>query len=162
MLFVGVTGIVRATAMGLGEEIGWRGFLTPLLVRRFGFTGGSIVIGIIWTLWHVPLIVFANYNNGTPVAFALACFFVMVMNLSFILTWLRLRSGSVWPCAILHGSHNLFIQQIFTPLTSPEGSVTAYAIDEFGFMLPAIAFIVALFLWLDRGRAMAAANHPAR
>jgi membrane protease YdiL (CAAX protease family) len=156
VVFVGLTGIVSATARGLGEEIGWRGFLTPHLHARFGYTGGTLITGVIWTLWHVPLILFANYNNGAPSVFALTCFFVMVMNLSFIMTWLRLRSGSVWPCAILHGSHNLFIQQIFTPLTSPRGDVTAYAIDEFGFMIPAVTFVVALVFWLYRDRAIAA------
>ncbi len=156
IVFVGLTGIVSATARGLGEEIGWRGFLTSHLHARFGYTGGTLVTGVIWTLWHVPLILFANYNNGAPSVFALTCFFIMVMNLSFIMTWLRLRSGSVWPCAILHGSHNLFIQQIFTPLTSPRGSLTAYAIDEFGFMIPAVTFVVALVCWLYRDRAIAA------
>lgn len=159
-VFIGVTGIILSTARGLGEELGWRGFMAPHLHNLFGFTGASLVTGVIWTLWHVPLIIFSDYNNGTPVLFGLACFFIMVMNLSFVMHWLRLRSGSVWPAAILHGSHNLFIQTIFTPLTSDRGGVTAYAIDEFGFMIPLTSFVVALILWLKRDVAIAA--HEAR
>lgn len=155
-LFVGITGIIAATARGLGEEIGWRGFLAPRLYDRFGFTGGAAVTGVIWTLWHVPLIIFANYNSGAPQWFALTCFFVMVMNISFVMAWFRLKSGSVWPAAILHGSHNLYIQTIYTPLTAPKGDITAYAIDEFGFMIPLTTFVVALVLWLRRDRAIAA------
>ena len=155
-IFTGISAIVVSTAHGLGEEIGWRGFMTPLLYDKFGFMGGTLVTGIIWTAWHVPLILFSNYNNGTPPLFALTCFFIMIVNTSVIMTWLRLRSGSVWPCAILHGSHNLFIQMIFTPLTSERGSITAYAIDEFGFMLPVAGFIFALIFWLNRDKAIAA------
>lgn len=158
ILLVGVTGIIAGTARGLGEEIGWRGFLTPHLHARFGYTVGTLITGVLWTLWHVPLIIFSNYNSGAPVGFALACFFMMIMNLSFIMTWLRLKSGSVWPAAIMHGSHNLFIQQIFTPLTSERGQITAYAIDEFGFMIPLTTFVVALVLWLKRDQAIAAAQ----
>lgn len=158
ILLVGVTGIVAATARGLGEEIGWRGFLTPQLHAKFGYTLGTVITGVIWTLWHVPLIIFSNYNSGAPIGFALVCFFIMIMNMSFIMTWLRLKSGSVWPAAIMHGSHNLFVQQIFTPLTSEKGRITAYAIDEFGFMIPLVTFIVALVLWLKREEAIAAAE----
>jgi membrane protease YdiL (CAAX protease family) len=159
-VFVGVTGIILSTARGLGEELGWRGFMAPHLNTLFGFTGASVVTGVIWTLWHVPLIIFSDYNNGTPLLFGLTCFFIMIMNLSFIMHWLRLRSGSVWPAAILHGSHNLYIQTIFTPLTSDRGGMTAYAIDEFGFMIPLTSFVVALILWLKRDVAIAA--HEAR
>jgi membrane protease YdiL (CAAX protease family) len=55
----------------------------------------------------------------------------MVVADSFILAWLTLRSNSLWPAAIFHGSHNLFIQSIFTPLTRDTGP-TKYVIDEFG------------------------------
>lgn len=155
-LFIGATGIIGATAHGLGEEIGWRGFMAPLLHDRFGFTGGALLTGVIWTLWHVPLIIYSDYNSAAPYWFALICFFILVMNLTFIMAWFRLKSGSVWPAAIMHGCHNLFIQRIFTPLTAPKGAITAYAIDEFGFVLPLTSFVAALILWLKRDTAIAA------
>lgn len=158
VILIGVTGIIAGTARGLGEEIGWRGFLLPHLYAKFGYTGGTIITGLIWTLWHVPLIIFSNYNSDAPVGFALVCFLVLIMNLSFIMTWFRLKSGSVWPAAIMHGSHNLFIQVIFTPLTSERGKITAYAIDEFGFMIPLTTFVVAVVLWRKRDQAIAAAK----
>jgi membrane protease YdiL (CAAX protease family) len=134
----------------LGEEIGWRGFLAPHLVGRLGFTSGAVLTGLIWTAWHLPILLFADYNSGTPWWFALPCFAVMVVSLSVILTWLRLKSNSVWPCAILHASHNLFIQSFFTPLTGPSGKLTPYLIDEFGLALPAITSVLALVLWWRR------------
>jgi uncharacterized protein len=67
-----------------------------------------------------------------------------------ILAWLRLKSQSVWPCAIFHASHNVFIQAFFTPLTAAKGAITAYAIDEFGFATPVFAVAIAIYLWSRR------------
>lgn len=155
----GIYGMAGSVSTALGEEIGWRGFLAPHLDKKFGFTGGVIVTGIIWTLWHTPILLFADYNMGTPWWFSLPCFAVLVMTISFPLAWLRLRSKSVWPCAILHASHNLFIQSFFTPMTSASGKITPYSIDEFGFVLPLVTLVVAIWFWRHR-RAVAASGDP--
>ena len=150
-LLQATTGIIPSVAHALGEEIGWRGFLTPRLVGALGFTRGVFVIGVIWTAWHVPILLFADYNSGTPWWYALPCFLVLVVSISFPLAWLRLRSGSVWPCAMLHASHNLFIQAFFTPLTAARGAVTPYVVDEFGIALPLVAIGCAVLFWRRRG-----------
>jgi len=159
-LITATTGMVGATAHALGEEIGWRGFLAPRMAARFGFTGGAVLTGIIWAAWHAPILLFADYNSGTPAGYALACFAVMVVAISVMLTWIRLKSDSVWPCAILHASHNLFIQGFFTPLTAPRGGVTPYAIDEFGWAVPTLTVVFALGFWLVRGKALGKAVSP--
>src|ERR1019366_1011324 len=142
--------MIGSTARALGEEIGWRGFMAPRMVAQWGFTRGAVVAGIIWAAWHMPLLLFADYNSGTPWWFALSCFAVLVIASRVMLTWIRLKSQSAWPCAILHASHNLFIQAFFTPLTAPRGAVTAYAIDEFGVALPAVALVIAFLFWRAR------------
>jgi membrane protease YdiL (CAAX protease family) len=161
-LLIATTGMVSSLAHALGEEIGWRGFLAPRMVGRAGFTTGAVLTGLIWAAWHVPILLFADYNSGTPWWFALPCFFIMVVSLSVMLTWLRLKSNSVWPCAILHASHNLFIQAFFTPLTSTRGGITAYVIDEFGLAVPLVTVVFAVFFWSRRGTAMAAAGRDQR
>jgi membrane protease YdiL (CAAX protease family) len=143
--------MLQALSSALGEEIGWRGFLAPRVVAKTGFTAGVIIVGLIWTLWHFPLILLGNYNQGTPMYVTLPCFTVLVVGVCTISTWLRLKSGSVWPSAILHGSHNLFIQAVFTPLTGEKGKITAYAVGEFGFFVPAVIAIVAIYFWTRRG-----------
>src|SRR5579872_405347 len=45
-------GIIGSLANGLGEEIGWRGFLLPRLTSQFGFTFGCLISGLIWAVWH--------------------------------------------------------------------------------------------------------------
>ena len=145
-----VVGLAVGLAFALGEELGWRGFLVPKLAERFSFTQTAVISGIIWSSWHVPLIIFADYNGGTPTWYSIACFAVMVVGISFPLAWLRLRSGSVWPAVILHASHNLFIQGFFDTVTVDTG-VTKYLLSEFGAVLALAAAVIGVLFWrLDR------------
>jgi uncharacterized protein len=114
-------GVVSSMARALGEEIGWRGFLLPRLVQQAGFTWGCLLSGCIWAVWHYPALLFADYNSGTQPVFALTCFTLMVIADSYVLGWLRLKSGSLWTATVLHASHNLFIQAIFDRITAPVG-----------------------------------------
>jgi membrane protease YdiL (CAAX protease family) len=150
-LLQGTIGMTQSLSTALGEEIGWRGFLAPALVARLGFTGGALLTGLIWGIWHLPILLFADYNAGTPWWFALPCFMVLVLSMSVVMTWLRLRSGSLWTAALVHASHNLFIQTFFTPMTAKHGDITPYAIDEFGFVLPLVTAALAVWFWSRRG-----------
>lgn len=141
-------GLVRTTG-ALGEEIGWRGFLVPELLKSYSYTQTSLITGVIWAIYHYPILIFADYNMGTPIWFGLICFTVMIVSSCFIYTWLRIRSGSLWPAAILHASHNLFIQAIFTPLTATTG-YTNYLIDEFGIGLMITTMAVGFYFWTRR------------
>lgn len=132
---------------GFGEELGWRGFLVPRLNDSLSFAKTSTVIGCAWGLWHVPAIILTtDYNNGAAVWLGLVCFAILVVSVSFILSWLRLKSNSVWPCAILHISHNVAIQGIFTPLTISR-EYTPYFVDEFGIALAVVAAGFAFIVW---------------
>jgi uncharacterized protein len=150
VLITMTAGFVPKTARALGEELGWRGFLVPELAKVTNFAGVGLISGVMWALWHYPAILFSNYNAGTPAWYALTCFTVMVIAQSYIFAWLRLRSQSVWPAAFLHGSHNMFVQLIFTPLTTDTGQ-TAYIIDEFGAGLAIASVITAIIVWRKRG-----------
>jgi membrane protease YdiL (CAAX protease family) len=149
IIVTGIFGMVGSSARALGEEIGWRGFLVPELFKRFGYTKTSLITGMIWSVWHYPILLFADYNSGTPAWYGLTCFTVMVISISFIFTWLRLKSGSLWTSVWLHASHNLFIQAIFSPLTRDTGN-TNYFIDEFGLTLPIVCMCFAFWFWKRR------------
>jgi membrane protease YdiL (CAAX protease family) len=138
-------GFIPKTSRALGEEIGWRGFLVPELAKVVSFPMVGLISGLLWAAWHVPSILFSTYNAGTPPWFAISCFTVMIVAQSFMFAWLRLRSGSLWPAALLHGSHNMFVQLIFTPLTANTG-YTPYLIDEFGIGMALSSVVVALIL----------------
>lgn len=117
-LLFATTGFMRGLASALGEEIGWRGFLAPILHDRFGFTVGALLTGVAWAVWHLPVMFFSNYNSATPLWFATPCFVVVVLSLAVIMAWIRMRSGSLWTGAIAHASINLFNQGYFASLTA--------------------------------------------
>lgn len=149
VLLGGTFGMARSLSSALGEEIGWRGFLTPQLARINSYTATSLWMGAIWSIYHYPLLLLSNYNLGGPQWLSLTCFTVMVVSSCFIYTWMRMKSGSLWTGAILHASHNLFIQTIFTPLTVDKGQTNLF-IDEFGIGLPIASVIAAYIFWRKR------------
>ncbi len=147
----GVIGLIGSMSTALGEEIGWRGFLVPELYAstKSNYTATSLISGIIWSVWHYPLLIFSDYNNGAPAWYGLTCFTVMVISISFVFTWLRIRSGSLWTGVMLHASHNLFIQSFFTPITVANSN-TKFYIDEFGAVVPFICVLFAIYFWTRR------------
>jgi uncharacterized protein len=149
ILLIGTFGLIRGVASAVGEEIGWRGFLVPELSRTFSFTTTAFISGIVWSVWHYPILIFGDYNAGTPTWYGLMCFTVMVVSGSFVFAWMRLKSGSLWTGAILHASHNLYIQAIFTPITQDTGK-TRWFVDEFGIVLPLVSVAFAVYFWSRR------------
>jgi membrane protease YdiL (CAAX protease family) len=92
---------------GIGEEVGWRGFLQPELQRRFGLFKGTILVGVIWGCWHLPVNL-AGYNGTQhPILEAAILFQVGTIAMSFALAWLVVRTGSLWPAALAHGANNV-------------------------------------------------------
>jgi CAAX protease family protein len=146
VLLQGSVGVLLSCVTGLGEEIGWRGFLVPELARKMSLLRVALVSGAIWAVWHYPILLWADYNGGTTSGYSLACFTVLVLGVSFVFAWIRLRSGSVWPAAILHGSHNLWIQEVFDPLTANTGR-TPWVIGEFGAALAIVGAVAGWLAW---------------
>lgn len=95
--------------LALGEELGWRGFLYPLLKKEFGQRKADLLTGMIWTVWHLPILLMGhNYGLktwGHPVtnvfAMFVACFVLHIL----FRYWLD-KSRSIWIVALAHGSIN--------------------------------------------------------
>ena len=144
-----VAGSLQSLLSATGEELGWRGFLVPTLARTMSFKQTAIISGAIWAAWHMPLIIFADYNAGAPTWWSVLCFAAMVVAMGFPFAWLRLRSGSVWPAAILHASHNLYVQGFFDRVTVNTGW-TNWLTTEFGAGLAITIGITAWLFWRAR------------
>ena len=90
----------------LGEEFGWRGFALPRLQRQLGALLGSLVLGVIWSAWHLPLHLIPELKpavGNTP----LLWFFLVGAPWSIFFSWLYNNTeGSVLLAILLHASIN--------------------------------------------------------
>ncbi len=145
VVLLSIVGVVKNMGSTLGEEIGWRGFFIYELRKLFSFGGVSIISGLIWSIWHWPIILLIYKGSGN-VIFHITAFTVMVLGMSVILAYYTFMSNSLWPSALFHSVHNIYIQKIFTPLTSASER-SAFWIDEYGLMLPMITTIFAVYFW---------------
>ncbi|NKY97946.1 CPBP family intramembrane glutamic endopeptidase [Nocardiopsis alborubida] len=89
----------------LGEELGWRGWLLPRLMP-LGTLPALLVSGVIWGLWHAPLILLGYNYPDAPGWLGLTAMVAMCVLVGAVFGWLRLRSGSVWPAALAHAAFN--------------------------------------------------------
>ncbi len=94
----------------VGEEAGWRGFLYPQLKTKYGKKKGRLIGGVIWGIWHWPLMALIGYEYGTDyigfpiVGMLLFCIFTIAAGIAC--DWLYEKSGLIWVPAIFHGAIN--------------------------------------------------------
>jgi membrane protease YdiL (CAAX protease family) len=147
-----VTMLFNGTLSALLEEVAWRGFLVPKMIRLTSFTKTGLIIGLIWAVWHYPLIIFTNVRLGnTSLLYSLVCFTIFTVGLSFAAAWLRLKSGSVWTATLLHGSHNVFMLHVFDTLTTDSGG-TWLLLGEYGAVTAAMGLLLVILFWSLRTR----------
>ena len=99
-----LAGISINAVAGFGEELGWRGFLQKEFAYM-GFWKSSAVIGIIWGVWHAPLILQGHNYPQNPLA-GVFMMIIFTLLLSPIISYVRLKANSVIAAAIMHGSIN--------------------------------------------------------
>ena len=128
----------------LGEEVGWRGFMYPTMQKLWGWKKAIIFSGIVWALWHLPLVITELYYNSTSLWFRIPMFFIEVFALTVIISWLRVKSNSVWPAIIFHASHNYLDQVVFQSFTSNANS--AYWVGETGIISVVITTLIAVII----------------
>jgi len=154
LLFQPIFGVLVTFIFALGEEIGWRGYLHTHLMRA-RIPEPMIVTGLIWAMWHWPLILWGGYATSSLPTLSAALFTVMVTSFSVILGWLREYSKSVYPCALAHAVHNAWIQSIYPSFYVP-GRMDPFFGGESGFVLAIIYLLIALYLYRTK---IAASNY---
>jgi uncharacterized protein len=93
-----------ATPILFGEEFGWRGFLQRRLFPN-SLAASSLATGLIWAVWHYPLIL-RGYNYPDQPVLGAALFTVFTVLLSYIFGWFYRRSGSIWCNSLAHAATN--------------------------------------------------------
>jgi membrane protease YdiL (CAAX protease family) len=90
----------------IGEEAGWRGYLLPRLLAHFGFWPALIGHGVVWGVWHAPIIWLLGHNYPARPHLGTPHFVVFCVLLGIVFGWLQLASRSVWAPALAHGVVN--------------------------------------------------------
>ncbi|MEU8274460.1 CPBP family intramembrane glutamic endopeptidase [Microbispora bryophytorum] len=137
----------------LGEEWGWRGWLLPRLLGDPAVSPGPgprrvwpalVLSGVIWGLWHAPLTL-KGYNYPELGAWAAVLFVGFCVIFGALLGWMRLRSRSVWPAVIAHGSVNALagLALLLGDTAAPPNAALAGITGVVGWVLLAAAVLVA-------------------
>lgn len=89
----------------LGEEVGWRGWLTPQLLP-LGVVPTIVITGVIWGGWHTPLLLLGHNYPQLPGWLSVIFMIVFCTLIGAVLAWLTIRTNSVWPAALGHSTIN--------------------------------------------------------
>lgn len=133
-----VIAIIISTPVQAGEEIGWRGYALPRLAARWGFGGASVVVGLLWACWHLPLFFLPEadkYGQSFPL------FVLGTTALSVAIAWLYVHSnGSLLLTMLMHSAINQTIGIIPDTLANATNPFTLHA---------SLAFLLTVtFLWI--------------
>lgn len=108
LVYVPLFGLTAFLIQGpLGEELGWRGYALPQLQRGHGPLVASVILGVIWALWHFPLMLLPGWRGELPIGLFLVLYILYIVPLSIIFAWVYNHSNeSVLVTTILHAAFN--------------------------------------------------------
>jgi membrane protease YdiL (CAAX protease family) len=138
-----------ALLFGFGEEYGWRGYLQSGLTR-LGKVKGILLLGVIWGLWHAPVIAMGHNFPGYPIA----GIFLMTgytIGLAFVLGYAVLKSGSVLLAAYLHALNNQVLAFLGMLVYKPADPVFSFGVGLYGVISLGVITLLILLdpLWRE-------------
>lgn len=131
--------IAWSTPFQAGEELGWRGYALPRMAERFGLRRASVLLGLVWAAWHLPLFFVPGADTDQQ---SFASFLVGVVALSVIMAWLYARTGSLLLVMLFHAAVNN--SKDLVPSALPVGpGVFSLAASPVGWISAALWWLVA-------------------
>jgi membrane protease YdiL (CAAX protease family) len=123
---------------GVGEELAWRGFALPRLLTLYNALVASLILGVFWAAWHLPLV----WTEGTPLYLQPVWLLVVDMTAKSVLfTWVFLHTrGCVLLPALLHATTNLFV---VSPVVAGGGSMALLLLAAAKWVLVIVVVAVA-------------------
>ena len=132
---------------GIGEEIGWRGYLLPRL-SGLGVRWAMVLTGLLHGIWHLPVILWTPFYHGAGNRFVIIPLFVLTLTVAGICYgYLRLTTGSVWPAALAHGAFNVLWERFNTVTVAGSPLTVEYLAGESGVLT--LLALAATAGWLD-------------
>jgi membrane protease YdiL (CAAX protease family) len=103
LYFIPIVFVGTVIIFGGNEEYGWRGVMQPILEKKLPYPVATLIIGIVWSVWHLPLW-FVDGSSQQSLPFLL--FAVLAIFLSFFFSAIYKKTKSMFYCCILHGLTN--------------------------------------------------------
>ena len=134
--------------MVAGEELGWRGFALDKLQTKWNALTSSVILGSIWAIWHIPMFLsrgFGHHDLNLP----FGQFFLTLVLVSILITWLQNNTSSLAPAFILHALINMSgeILPLVDKNTDTQGNYTQWIFTN---LILAIIVILVLKHWGSR------------
>lgn len=150
-LYIMLAAMMISTWAQAGEEIGWRGYALPRLSARFGLAPASIILGIIWAAWHLPLFFFPA---STTLGQSFPLYVLQVTAVSVAMAWLYWRTGgSLLLVMLLHAAVNNF--KDIVPSADP-GATNAFTLHA-----SLVGWLTVAFLWIGAAYFLFQMRRPA-
>jgi len=143
LAFAGTVGILLVLLTTGSEELGWRGYLLPRMIEA-RLPQPILFSSFIWGVWHLPVLFAGVYAVGPSRMLSAIGLVVSALAAGAVLSWLRLSTGSVWPCILLHAAWNSMINGGFTFAT--QDATTNFWIGEQGILVAVTLVIAALIV----------------
>jgi membrane protease YdiL (CAAX protease family) len=119
-----ITGVVIVSALAFLEEIGWRGWMLPRLIKQFNVKKGILIGSLVWALWHVPFILSGIlYLKAVPVHLILLINPFGIFGAGLVISWLWTKTKSIWIVSIAHGALNNWGQYAFKYMQDSEANL---------------------------------------
>lgn len=136
--------LLQILTSGLAEEPGWRDFALPRMQTRYGPLPGTLLLGVLWAGWHLPLFVTTWSMNG-PKPVEIALFVVAAVAMSIVITWVFNHTRESLPVAILiHASNNAVFEVVWPEMfPGREESLDTWLAMVIGYGVLAVILIVA-------------------
>jgi membrane protease YdiL (CAAX protease family) len=144
-----VIGPFLGLIIAFGEEYGWRGYLQPALLP-LGKVKGVLLLGVIWGIWHWPVIWMGyNYPNHPILGSLLMVLFTIV--LAFVLAYAVFKGKGIWIAAFLHALNNQAASFFQIAVYAVKDPVWAFGMGIFGFLCGALIILLILRdpIWKD-------------
>jgi membrane protease YdiL (CAAX protease family) len=133
-----VVAILFSTPVQAGEELGWRGYALPRLAQQIGYARGSLLLGVVWGLWHLPLFFIPGVDNYGQ---SFGVFVLGTTALSVAVAWLYMHTnGSLLLTMLMHSAVNQTVGVV--PSAVPD------ATNPFAWNASRVAWLTQAILWI--------------
>lgn len=123
----------------MSEEYGWRGFLLPKLTRTMGVVPATFITGIIWAVWHIPLLVKESPLSATAsllvpsqnwLGYFLLSYIPLCISISMLLSFVSLKAHSAVPAAFLHACYNGVVPELVEIHNANRADAAVFTLDH--------------------------------